>query len=81
MLEAADAVRARARAEGIGEREVFDADGRDFDWGMLERAFHAPSLFSARRLVEVRLPTANRARTAPRSSPISAKTRRPMWCC
>ncbi|MCW4453738.1 DNA polymerase III subunit delta [Flavobacterium sp. MXW15] len=57
VLEAADAVRARARAEGIGEREVFDADGRDFDWGRLDSSFNAPSLFSARRLVELRLPS------------------------
>jgi DNA polymerase-3 subunit delta len=57
VLEAADAVRRRARAQGIGEREVFDADGRDFDWATLEATFNAPSLFSARRLVEVRLPT------------------------
>jgi len=56
VLEAADAVRAHARAQGIGEREVFDADGRDFDWGQLEASFNAPSLFSAQRLVEVRLP-------------------------
>lgn len=55
VLEAADAIRARARAEGLSEREVFDADSRDFDWGMLERAFHAPGLFSTRRLIEVRL--------------------------
>ncbi len=57
VLEAADSLRARARAEGIGEREVFDADGREFDWGQLDGSFHAPSLFSARRLVEVRLPS------------------------
>ncbi|WP_454829903.1 DNA polymerase III subunit delta [Pseudoxanthomonas wuyuanensis] len=57
VLEAADAVRAQARAQGIGEREVFDADGRDFDWNTLDAAFNAPSLFSARRLVELRLPT------------------------
>ncbi|RBH05288.1 DNA polymerase III subunit delta, partial [Xanthomonas oryzae pv. oryzae] len=57
VLEAADAVRARARAEGIGEREVFDADGRDFDWNQLDASFNAPSLFSPRRLVEVRLPS------------------------
>ncbi|HAL23969.1 MAG TPA: DNA polymerase III subunit delta, partial [Stenotrophomonas sp.] len=57
VLEAADAVRARARAAGIGEREVFDADGRDFDWNQLDASFNAPSLFSARRLVEVRLPS------------------------
>ncbi|HYM87210.1 MAG TPA: DNA polymerase III subunit delta, partial [Pseudoxanthomonas sp.] len=57
VLEAADAVRRLARAQGISEREVFDADGRDFDWGMLEATFNAPSLFSPRRLVELRLPT------------------------
>ncbi|NYI18233.1 DNA polymerase-3 subunit delta [Xanthomonas arboricola] len=57
VLEAADAIRARARAEGIGEREVFDADGRDFDWNQLDASFNAPSLFSPRRLVEVRLPS------------------------
>ncbi|MET0808907.1 MAG: DNA polymerase III subunit delta [Pseudoxanthomonas sp.] len=57
VLEGADSVRRRARAQGIGEREVFDADGRDFDWSNLEATFNAPSLFSARRLVEVRLPT------------------------
>lgn len=57
VLEAADAVRRQARAQGIGEREAFDADGRDFDWATLEATFNAPSLFSARRLVEVRLPT------------------------
>jgi len=56
VLEAADAVRAQARAQGIDEREVFDADGRDFDWAQLQASFNAPSLFSARRLIEVRLP-------------------------
>lgn len=55
VLEAADAVRARARAQGIGEREVFDAEGREVDWNALAASFDAPGLFSARRLVEVRL--------------------------
>ena len=58
VLEAADAVRARAREEGCAEREVFDADGREFDWDPLQATFHAPSLFSAKRLIELRLPTA-----------------------
>ena len=57
VLEAADAVRKQARAQGIGEREIFDAEGRDFDWDTLEASFNAPSLFSAQRVVEVRLPT------------------------
>jgi len=57
VLETADAVRAHARTNGFAEREVFDADGRSFDWGTLDASFHAPSLFSARRLIELRLPT------------------------
>ena len=57
VLEAADAIRAAARAQGVSEREVFDAEGRDFDWSVVEAAFNAPGLFSSRRLVEVRMPT------------------------
>ncbi|MHC9084544.1 DNA polymerase III subunit delta [Luteimonas sp. RIT-PG2_3] len=57
VLEAADAVRSRARELGFSEREVFDADGRDFDWNTLDATFRAPSLFSSLRLVELRLPT------------------------
>lgn len=57
VLEAADAVRARARHEGIDEREVYDADGRDFDWNRLVQGFGAMSLFASRRLVELRLPS------------------------
>ncbi|TXI48693.1 MAG: DNA polymerase III subunit delta [Lysobacter sp.] len=58
VLEAADAVRAQARAEGIGEREVFDADSRDFDWNQIAQSVSAMSLFASRRLLEVRLPSA-----------------------
>lgn len=59
VLEAADAVRAAARAQGFAEREVHEAEGgqRDVDWGALEASFRAPSLFAGRRLVELRLPT------------------------
>ena len=55
VLEAADAIRARARGEGA-EREVFDGDGRDPDWDALAASFNAPGLFASRRLLEVRLP-------------------------
>ena len=58
VLEAVDAVRVQARAEGIGEREIFDADGRDFDWNQLSQSVNAPSLFASRRVLEVRLPSA-----------------------
>ena len=57
VLEAADAVRAAARAQGIGERIVFDMEGRDADWDALDASLHAPSLFASRRLLEIRLPT------------------------
>ncbi|WP_024890863.1 DNA polymerase III subunit delta [Luteimonas huabeiensis] len=58
VLEAADAVRARAREQGYAEREVFEPDGRDIDWAALEASLRAPSLFAARRVIEIRLPTA-----------------------
>ena len=57
VLEAADAVRAAARAQGITDREVHDMEGRDADWDGLDASINAPSLFASRRLVEVRLPT------------------------
>jgi DNA polymerase-3 subunit delta len=59
VLEAADAVRAAARAQGVSEREIFEAEGnqREPDWAAMESSFHAPSLFASRRLFELRLPT------------------------
>ncbi len=57
VLEAADAVRAAARAQGISDREVHEMDGRAPDWGALEASIGAPSLFASQRLIEVRLPT------------------------
>lgn len=56
LLEAADALRNKARELGYAEREVFEADHR-FDWGTLESSFVTMSLFSSRRVIEVRLPT------------------------
>ena len=57
VLECADAIRRAAREQGYAEREVFEVEGRDIDWDGLEASLRAPSLFAARRLVEVRLPT------------------------
>lgn len=59
VLEAADGLRAAARAQGIDEREIHEAAGnqRDVDWDGFAAAVRAPGLFSARRLIEVRLPT------------------------
>ncbi|GAB3090840.1 DNA polymerase III subunit delta [Lysobacter terrae] len=59
VLEAADAVRVAARAQGFSEREIFEAEGnqREPDWAAMESSMRAPSLFSSQRLFEVRLPT------------------------
>ena len=56
LLEACDAVRQRARALGYAEREVHDVD-TGFDWSAVRMGFASLSLFSARRVVELRLPT------------------------
>jgi DNA polymerase-3 subunit delta len=52
--ESLDALRAAARAQGFDERQVLHLDSRS-DWSMLDAAAREMSLFSARRLVEVRL--------------------------
>lgn len=59
VLEAADAVRAAARKQGIAEREVFEAEGnqREPDWDAMSASLRAPSLFASRRVIELRLPT------------------------
>lgn len=56
VIEAADALRARARELGYSEREVHDVDTA-FDWNDLARSGASMSLFAARRLIELRLPT------------------------
>lgn len=56
VQECADAVRARALDEGFSDRQVFDASP-SFDWDALSMAIASPSLFSPRRLIELRLPT------------------------
>lgn len=56
VQECADAVRAKAKAEGYSEREVLDAEG-SFDWNRLTQGLASLSLFASRRLFDVRLPT------------------------
>jgi len=55
LLEAADALRARARALGYSEREVIDAEA-NFDWTALAVAAASMSLFATRRVIDLRLP-------------------------
>ncbi|HVA55860.1 MAG TPA: DNA polymerase III subunit delta [Gammaproteobacteria bacterium] len=54
--EAADAIRAAARARGHADREVLFAE-RGFDWNQLNSAGANLSLFASKRILEVRLPT------------------------
>lgn len=55
-LEAADAVRAGARAAGHTVREVLLAE-RGFDWSQLATSAASMSLFGDKKLVELRIPS------------------------
>lgn len=52
--EAVRLVREQARRAGFDEREVLDQDG-NFDWGQLAASAASMSLFSARKLIELRV--------------------------
>ncbi|MBL8298637.1 MAG: DNA polymerase III subunit delta [Rhodanobacteraceae bacterium] len=56
LIEASDALRARARALGYAEREILDAES-GFDWDDLARAASGMSLFASRKLIDLRVPT------------------------
>ncbi len=55
--EAADAIRAAARAAGCSERKVFTVSGAHFDWSGVLGAAQAMSLFAQSQLIEVRIPS------------------------
>jgi len=55
-IEAADAIRAAARNEGCSEREVLIAD-TGFKWAELRNSAQGMSLFSTRKLLDLRIPT------------------------
>ncbi|HEY0721001.1 MAG TPA: DNA polymerase III subunit delta [Gammaproteobacteria bacterium] len=57
LQEAADAVRAAARAQGFSERQVLHAEG-GFDWGALGAEADALSLFAERKIIDLHLPSA-----------------------
>jgi len=54
LMEAADTIRQRARTQGFAERQVLDVQ-KGFDWDELAHAGASLSLFSERRLIELRL--------------------------
>jgi DNA polymerase III subunit delta len=57
VQEAADAIRAAARAAGCSEREVFNVGGAHFDWSGVLGAAQEMSLFASAKLVEIRIPS------------------------
>jgi DNA polymerase-3 subunit delta len=61
LRDAAEAIRAAARAAGCDEREVLDQDAT-FDWRALAATRETLSLFSRRRLIELRIATARLGR-------------------
>jgi len=56
VIEAADLLRARAKALGFVERDVLDVEA-NFDWNRLGDARRSMSLFATRKLIDLRLPT------------------------
>jgi len=55
-LEAVDAIRTKARAEGHDEREVLTVES-GFNWSQLRASGASLSLFASRRILEIRIPT------------------------
>ncbi len=58
IQESADRIRTAARARGFTERQVYHADGRQFDWNSPLAEAGARSLFAERKILEIRLATA-----------------------
>ena len=55
--EAADAIRAAARAQGYTERSVHTVSGAHFDWSEVLAAGGSFSLFADKQILEVRIPS------------------------
>lgn len=55
IMEAADAVRAKAKAAGFSHRELLQVDG-GFEWGRFAEARDSYSLFGEPRVIDLRLP-------------------------
>jgi DNA polymerase-3 subunit delta len=55
-IEAADSIRAAARAAGYSERETFIAE-QHFKWAELRNSAQSLSLFSSRKVIDLRIPS------------------------
>jgi DNA polymerase-3 subunit delta len=56
VQECRDQVIQAAQAQGFVERSLHEV-GKNFDWSQLEQDSAAPSLFSSRKILDIRLPT------------------------
>jgi len=70
--EAADAIRAAARAAGFADRRVFFID-RNFSWDELRLESQSLSLFAERRLFELRMPSGKPDKGAALLAELAAK--------
>src|SRR6187431_313549 len=57
VQEAADAIRAVARADGYSERTVHTVAGAHFDWSAVLAAGGSLSLFADKQILEIRIPS------------------------
>ncbi len=57
LQECCDLIRRQAREAGCTDREVLEVDGKQFDWQQILSSASAMSLFSDRKLIELRLPS------------------------
>jgi len=57
IQEAADAIRAAARAQGFTERSSYTVAGAHFDWSEVLAAGGSLSLFADRQMLELRIPS------------------------
>jgi DNA polymerase-3 subunit delta len=55
LMEAADVIRSYAKKLGFSERDVIHVDSGSFDWSLLAGASNALSLFSDKKLIDLRL--------------------------
>jgi DNA polymerase III subunit delta len=57
VQEAADSIRAAARAQGYTERVVHTVAGAHFDWSEVLASGGSMSLFGDKQIVEIRIPS------------------------
>ena len=57
QLEALDALRAQARAQGFTERSAHTVAGAHFDWSEVLAAVGSLSLFADKQIIEIRIPS------------------------